>query len=274
MLYVVTAVHNRCEITKKFIRQLKCQTYKDYQLVLVDDGCTDGTVEMVRTELPNTKILIGDGNLFWGGALHLAYKWLSANVDSTNFVMFSNDDTTFDPEYLEKAVKHLNKNSNALITGCGYSINSNKQIDGAVHWDYRKGGVIKGFAPNDVGNCASTRSLFFSVETMNKIGGFHPILLPHYSSDYEWTMRGAKKGIEILSFDDLMYYFDEKTTGDNDFDVLTKKKLFSKRSIRNPIYRMSFIILSTPKHLLPAHLFHQINRYFGRMAVLRKIIRR
>ena len=79
MLYVLTAVHNRYAITEKFVKQLANQTFKDIKLVLVDDGCTDGTPQMVMSVLPDSVILEGDGNLWWGGALHKAYKWIMKN---------------------------------------------------------------------------------------------------------------------------------------------------------------------------------------------------
>lgn len=274
MLYIVTAVHNRYDITKKFIARICSQTYQDLRLLLVDDGCTDNTVSMVKEAMPHAIILTGDGNLFWGGALHMAYHWLKNNAQDTDYVMFANDDTSFECDYLEKAIDHLVENPDLLITGCGMSVNTGKQLDGAVHWDYVRGGVNKSLQPTDEGNCASTRSLFFTVKSMKKIGGFHPILLPHYCSDYEWTMRGPKKGIWIRSFDDLVYYYDEGTTGDNDLDTLTFKKLFSKRSSRNPIYRLNFILLSTPLYILPLHLFFQIKRYISRIDAFRRIMGR
>ena len=68
MIYVFTAVHDRYKITEKFVDLLLRQTYKDIQLVLVDDGCTDGTADMVRSKMPDAVIIQGDGNLWWGGA--------------------------------------------------------------------------------------------------------------------------------------------------------------------------------------------------------------
>ena len=52
MMYVVTAVHNRYNITKRFIEQLLEQTYKEFVLVLIDDGSTDNTAEMVKALMP------------------------------------------------------------------------------------------------------------------------------------------------------------------------------------------------------------------------------
>lgn len=44
-------------------------------------------------------------------------------------------------------------------------------------------------------NCLSTRGLFLRVKDFKKIGGFYPKLLPHYLSDYEFTIRAYKKSL-------------------------------------------------------------------------------
>ena len=93
------------------------------------------------------------------------------------------------------------------------------------------------------------------------MGGFHPKLLPHYLSDYEFTIRATKKGFKIKSFKELSYKFDEKTTGDNGFDGMTLKKLFSKRCSSNPIYKFNYIFLSTPKKYLVSTVIAQLKRY-------------
>ena len=208
MVYIVTAVHNRYKITKKFVELLTKQTYKDFTLVLVDDGCTDGTAEMVLSYLPKSIILKGNGNLFWGGALHLAYKWLKSNAVDGSFIWIANDDTEFDDDYLQKALAHFTqKDSDFLLSGCGYATNVGKYYD-LVHMCNLKTGISE---KNDCldfkGNIATTRSLFFTIETMKKIGGFHPVLLPHYGSDYEWTLRAYKKGIETRSYSDVHYNY-------------------------------------------------------------------
>ena len=45
---VVVVVKNRIEFTKRFLNAFKKSTYKNYEIVLVDDGSTDGTEEQQR----------------------------------------------------------------------------------------------------------------------------------------------------------------------------------------------------------------------------------
>ena len=273
MIYVVTAVHNRYTITETFLNQLLSQTYSDIQLILVDDGCTDGTAEMVKEKMPNSIIIRGDGNLWWAGALHEAYKWIRRNGDRNAIVMFANDDSTFEPLYIAKAIEILKNHPKTLITGYGISKQTKNVVDGAVVFDFRKTAIQKRGVGS--GNCASTRSLFFTVNDFLEIGGFHPILLPHYGSDYEWTIRACrKKGFTIYCDENLKYFVDEETTGDNQYSKLTRKKLFSKRSSSNPIYKLIMILLVTPIRLLPEALYNQAIRDFRKTSVIREILRK
>lgn len=266
-LYVVTAVHNRYKITKKFIENLEKQSYKNICLILIDDGSNDGTDKMVISKMPNSIIIYGYGNLWWGGALDKAYKYLLKNSNADDYLLIMNDDTNIESHFLEIGVNLLERNRNSLITACGYSINDGKMIDGAIKFDFVTGDSII-LPPNSEGNCASTRALFLSTSTMKKIGGFHPILLPHYGSDYEYTIRGYRKGVRIKSFNELKYTFDEGTTGYKDFKNLSFKKIFSKKSIINPLYKFTFILLVTPIKDMPMRLLFQfrglIKRSFSR----------
>lgn len=273
MLYVVTAVYNRKEITKAFLNQLRNQSFSGIIPVVVDDGSTDGTSAMIEKVYPDAVILKGNGNMFWGGALDYAYKWLMKNTDDNDFVMFANDDTHFDNTYIERALSHFENEEDFLLSGKGFDISVGEVVDRPIFKDFSK---CKNSFINDGenGNCGTTRSLFFKAKTMKKIGGFHPILLPHYGSDYEWTIRASRKGFPIRCYTDVQYEYDSHTTGDNYVDKLTLKKLFSKRSQCNPLYKISFLILSTPIKYLPVNLLHQFKRYYGFKSDVLAIVKR
>lgn len=247
MLYVITAVHNRYAITEAFVKRLLAQSFKNWRLILVDDGSTDGTAEMVKNLLPNAEIITGDGNLWWGGALHEAYKYVKADVDDSDFIFISNDDTDFPDDYVERAVAILERNPNTILTGCGISKQTEKQVDGAVMFDFLKGSATLGREEESFGNCASTRSIFLRASDMKRIGGFHPVLLPHYASDYEWTIRAwRKKKMKILCVSSLQYEVNEETTGDHATKNRTLKQIFQKRSTANPIYKATFCFMASP----------------------------
>jgi GT2 family glycosyltransferase len=89
-------------------------------------------------------------------------------------------------------------------------------------------------------------------------GGFHPRLLPHYLSDYEFTIRANRKGIRLMTSPKLLISFDEQTTGLRSYQDLTFAEFvrgyFSKRSTSNPVYWTTFVLLAAPKLFIPRHL--------------------
>ena len=258
MIHIITAVHNRYIITEAFVKKLLEQSAKDWNLILIDDGSTDGTADMVKKYIPKAVVLKGDGNLWWGGALHEAYKYVNTNIADEDYIFISNDDVDFSNDYIEKAIAILKKNPNTLLTGCGISKQTGEQVDGAVRFDFLKGGGTQGCEEENFGNCASTRSIFLRASDMKKIGGFHPVLLPHYGSDYEWTIRAnRKKNMKILCVSSLKYEVNEATTGDHASKDRTLKQIFQKRSTSNPIYKTTFCFLASPWGLKTASIVCQ-----------------
>lgn len=260
MIFIVTAVHNRVNITRKFIEGLKKQkSTENIFLVLVDDGSTDDTDQMVKQEYPNSYVIYGNGKLFWGGALHKAYKYLhNLPINDEDIVLYANDDAVLPNDFIIKVQNLLKIYPNELITGCGYSNITSKYLDGPIDFDLKTSAVR--LLPPGVnnGNCSSTRALAMYGKTFKDIGGFHPVLLPHYGSDYEYTIRAWKKGHKIISSQELKYYFNETTTGNNSYKNLTLKKLISKKSKLNPFYKLIFLILVGPVHCLPSYVLYQI----------------
>lgn len=258
MLYIITAVHNRYNLTKQFIYQLSKQTYTDYQLVLVDDGSTDGTADMVMKELPTSKILFGNGNLWWGGALHMAYKYLVKGVlKDDDMILICNDDIDFKPNFLETGVNAVLEHPGYLIQGKGINGNTGLVEDGA---SFRDPVTAAGYKAKfgEEANCGATRALFMMGKVYKKIGGMHPILLPHYCSDVEYVIRAVRKGFPCVTYEYPEYINHPDDTG------LAKskniKQTFSKSYMNNPIYKLNFILMVTPIHLLPAYIVSLLKR--------------
>ncbi len=274
MILIVTAVHNRKLITEEFINQLKRQTINDWHLILVDDGSTDGTSSMVSRMTTQVTILKGNGNLWWGGAMEKARKWIIKNYKDDDIVLFSNDDVQFDRLYLKNAQDQLKQlTGKILVTGCGRDKKNEKQLDGAIEYSYNS--VDFKLCDSEEGNCASTRSLFLRVQDLKQIGSFHPILLPHYFSDYEWTLRACtKKGYMVICDKKIYYYLNDNNTTSVDYSSLAKKNVLTKKNPSNPIYKFFFIILVTPIRFLPGAILSQISRYRNKHEIISDILRR
>lgn len=258
MLYIVTAVHNRINITRRFIEQLNRQTYKEYTLVIVDDGSTDGTSDMVSTLMPMAVILEGNGNLWWGGALHKAYKYLSKGIIRDEDIVFiCNDDIDFKEDFLQIGIDTILNNPYYLVASKGIDVNTGRVVDKARGRDpVTADGIEVPFGTPT--NCCATRALFMMGNVYKKIGGMHPILLPHYCSDYEYVIRAHRKGYSCISFEHLEYGTHDELSGCP--KAKSFKEMFSKRYMNNPIYKFNFIIMVTPWYLLPAYCWSLLSR--------------
>ncbi len=251
-IYIILPVHNRIAHTLNFIEDLNKQTYKDFSLVLVDDKSTDGTCEKVEKAVENVIVLKGNGNLWWGGALQLAYKWFSTRSFSPDdIVLIINNDLRFNERFLSIAIKILSDNPRSLVLSHSFDINTGELIDAGIHIDWRHLKFIKSdIHDKRLINCLSTRGLFLHMNDFLYIGNFHPILLPHFFSDYEYTHRAYRKGYLLLSSEELKVFVDQSSTWNVDKNKLTilnnVKTFFSKKNPSNPFYLSFFIMLCCP----------------------------
>lgn len=69
MIYVILAVYNRRKVTEQCLKNLLNQTYKAFEIIVFDDGSTDGTFEMIKKKYPEIILLKGDGNYWWSKSI-------------------------------------------------------------------------------------------------------------------------------------------------------------------------------------------------------------
>jgi len=254
-IFILLPVYNRCHITKKFITSLKVQTYTNYHLVLIDDGSTDGTEEMARGNIGNLTVLKGDGNWWWAGSLQQGIDWLKKNNPHSNdIILMINDDVVFDHLFLERAKNILENRKNTLLLAQIIDKNTGEVKESGVKADFGRQTFNIASKPEEI-SCLSTRGLFLRYSDLLRIGDFYPRLLPHYGSDYEYTIRAHNKGLKLITTPEVSILPDATQTGYHsveDKNLLNYIfKLFSKKSVCNPVYRSAFIILTSPKLHLP-----------------------
>ena len=257
-IYILLPVHNRRDITECFVNCLIAQTYINYQLVLIDDGSSDGTSEMVKAKVPNLTILRGKGDWWWAGSLQQGLDWLkSQHLSNDSLILFINDDVCFSPSYLEQAYRVMANKKGVLMLSQFLTSDRSETSESGVCADLKKLTFKIAEFSNKI-NCLSTRGLFIHWEDVKVIGDFYPKLLPHYLSDYEYTIRAYRKGLKCETSTQLLIEPNFGTTGYhtvNEKSFLNfLKKYFSKKSASNPIYWTTFILLASPVSGIPINL--------------------
>lgn len=258
MLYILLPVHNRRHLTRRFLLCLQQQTWHDYRLLLIDDGSTDGTAAMAHELLPELTLVQGDGTLWWAGSLQRGIDWLKqAPMAEDDLLLLINDDVQFAADFLQVGVKLMRGRRGHLLLARERDPAGGPCRETGVHFDRRRLEFSPASAERPV-NCLSTRGLFVHWGDVLRIGDFYPRLLPHYLSDYEYTLRAATRGLQLHTCDELYLLADHDSTGLHQFRQQNRRDFlrayFSRRSAANPLYWSAFILLVSPWRHLPRHL--------------------
>lgn len=116
---ILLTVHNRKEKTISCLENIYSQdlnTNYNVSVFLTDDGCTDGTVEIVSKKFPQVHVISGDGTLFWNRGMYKA--WINAiETDNYDFFLWLNDDTRLMLDALKRLLSCSEKvhNKNIII---------------------------------------------------------------------------------------------------------------------------------------------------------------
>ncbi|WP_026517403.1 glycosyltransferase family 2 protein [Butyrivibrio sp. MC2021] len=117
MVSIIVPVYNAASYISKTIQMVGAQTYKDWELILVDDASTDGSADLIE------KLIAAQGKRIKlirkkvnGGPA--AARNAGIGASSGRYIAFLDADDIWKPEKLEKQVAFMEK------TGCAFSFHS------------------------------------------------------------------------------------------------------------------------------------------------------
>jgi GT2 family glycosyltransferase len=198
-LHILLPVHNRRETTVRFVESLGRQTRRDFRLILIDDGSRDGTAGAVQTLWPTVEVVRGDGNWWWAGCLDQGCRHLQqTGVTDDDILLLVNDDVVVGPEFLAQGLDEFEGMRDTLLLARQVDAGTGDEIDhgGGVIANLRQLRFAAAGSPDQI-NCLPTRGLFLRWRDLVRVGGFRPQSLPHYLSDYEFTIRAGKRGLHL-----------------------------------------------------------------------------
>jgi GT2 family glycosyltransferase len=218
MITVIIPVHNRKKFTQACLRSLRNQTVQADRIVVVDDGSTDGTPEMLSEEFPSVHVLSGNGNLFWSASVNKGIEY--ALKLGVRYVMTLNNDTFASADFLENMLKGTKTYPNALLGAFEIDAISGMPNYGGeiINWK----SSTSAFLLKDKNIAASNglhevslfpgRGLLIPRIVFETIGLFDEKKLPHYLADYDFTMRAKRKGFKVYcNYDAKIYTYPEES---------------------------------------------------------------
>lgn len=124
---IITSTYNRCNRLAKAIESVQKQTFQDYEHIIVDDGSTDGTAEIVKGfNDPKIKYIKRPKN-FGTDTRPKNDGILKAQGE---YIAFLDDDCEYRPDHLQALVSELDKQPEniPLVYGDRWLVDETKSI--------------------------------------------------------------------------------------------------------------------------------------------------
>jgi GT2 family glycosyltransferase len=238
IIYIVIPVHNRIRFTEECLSSLRDQSYNNFKTIVVDDGSSDGTFEMIKKEFPEIILLRGNGNLWWTGAINKGIQHVLSICNPEDYILVLNNDLTVPKDYIANAFKIATKYSNALI-GSVVTSSKNKNIiySGGIliNWRTAKWQNInvgknlsefpKGFVLNV--STLTGRGTLIPSKVFKETGLYNN---KHFlqCGDTELPIRAFKSGYKlVVSYDMVVFSCEE---GEND---INHREIYRLNDIKN-----------------------------------------
>lgn len=194
---IVILNFNRKKDALELLGSLSAQTFNDYELILVDNASSDGSVSEIKKQYPKVKIIALSKNI--GRAGHNK----GAEKAKGKILVFLDADMNFPSSFLGKLAKKFTKFSKLNAAAFRmYDPENKKRVWAAVR--IKEGGSKdKGYESTFGGGMWAVRRKIFK-----KVGGFNPDFFV-YVDEWEYLIRFWKKGYSVRYFPDLVGYHKE-----------------------------------------------------------------
>tara|TARA_Y100000310_G_scaffold290822_1_gene318299 strand:- start:823 stop:1755 length:933 start_codon:yes stop_codon:yes gene_type:complete len=261
---VVILNYNGKQHLKDCFESLKKQSYKNFEIIFVDNASKDGSIEYVKEKYPKTRIISNSTNLGFAGGNNAGMR-----VAKGEFVVALNNDTKADKNWLKNLVQEAKKHP--LIGMCASKMVyfDDPQILNSAGLRVDKNGRgkdigIKGLAKNHnrskwvVGPCGGAalykKQMLEDVkEGMDYFDSSYFI----YYEDLDLALRGQSRGWRCRFVADAIVYHKEG------MDTSNVKGLGVTCGIRNKVYT---IVKNWPSSILfvsfPAIIVDQSISFF------------
>lgn len=114
-VFIVILNWNQGAMTLDCLRSLQSLNYANYQVVLVDNGSTDGSPDLVRAQFPECILIESKVNLGYSEGNNLGIRY--ALEHGADFLLLLNNDTLVDGEMLTRLVQAAQSDPQVGITG-------------------------------------------------------------------------------------------------------------------------------------------------------------
>ncbi len=178
---------NRRDMIGGAIDSVLAQSCSDLEIILVDDGSTDGTADFVRNRYEGKAALVV---LPENSGLPAVARNAGINASSGKWIAFLDSDDRWAPDKLERQAKLLERDAPGLLYSKAEVVDSNDQPTGEI-WGLPCG--EKPFATFLDQSCVPNSTAIVSREALESVGGLSEDPKLRGVEDYDLWLRIAAK---------------------------------------------------------------------------------
>lgn len=217
---VIIPTYNRRHTLKRCIDSVLNQTYRNFEIIIVDDCSTDGTMEFVEAEYGaiteiNIVYVRNDNNLGAGASRNVGVSYASGE-----YIAFHDSDDEWYYDKLEKQMNCFAKCNQKI--GAVYSLFYTNGVGSEIYPPERVGIIYKSgyvFYTLLLNSLVGMITLVMRKSVFLEMGGFNEQL--HSLEDYELTIRIARKyGIMLVDEVLAVAYESENSVGKRNTDKI------------------------------------------------------
>lgn len=279
-LSIIIVNYNTKEITKACLDSLaKWREGVDWEIIMVDNGSTDGSIEMLK-KYPGIKLILNNKNLGFAKANNKGIK-----IVKGKYILLLNSDTEIRPDSIQTMLRFMDGHLKAGAASCRLDL-ANGQMDPACHrgfptpwasFTYLIGleklfphtplfaGYHMGYKnmtiPHQV-DCISGAFFIARHEAIADVGLLDEDYF-FYAEDIDWAYRFKERGWEIWFNPEAIVLHKKKASGRN--------SLLRSRAVTTEIYFHAYNWLFFKKHYakkygplisVPVNLFYSLRLFF------------
>ena len=201
------------------LNSLHQQNFENFEVILVDNGSSDGSLEFVREEFPEVVLVELGDNRGFTGACNAGYA-----VAQGEFIMLLNNDTEADPEWLSAIVDAFRRQPNVGIVASKMLLFDRRDHFHTAGDYYRVDGIPgnRGVWQKDLGQydreelifCACGGAAAYRRKLIEEIG-FLDESFYFSCEDVDMGWRANLAGWQVLYVPTAIVYHKLKATGGN-----------------------------------------------------------
>lgn len=201
----VIPIHNGSDETLALLQSIAVSDTPNLEIIIVDDGSTDGSVAAIAERFPAVTILAGNGELWWAGATNLGIR--EALRRGANYILTINNDNAVDSGFLRPLLDVVRSEKSSIVTSKLISLSEPEYIcsfGGSIDWlrgEIRDRTNVRDrldFSNTARADWVHASSTMYPSAVFRKIGFFDNDNFPQYHGDADFSLRAAKAGYSLL----------------------------------------------------------------------------